>query len=100
MARADDRLNVPAQPTPLAAPARARVLCFAPHPDDEAVGPGGTLCLHARQRDPVRVVIATDGVAGDPERRFPELGYAERRRAESRAGMARLGVHDLVFWGF
>lgn len=100
MSRADDRFVTPPQPATLTAPPRARVLCFAPHPDDEAVGPGGTLCLHARQGDPVRVVIATDGVAGDPDRRFAELGYTERRRAESRAGMARLGVQDLVFWGF
>ncbi len=77
-----------------------RVLAFAPHPDDEAAGPGGVLALHREQRDPVRVVVATDGVSGDPDRRFDASAYAALRRAESRAGLAHLGVDDVEFWGF
>lgn len=76
-------------------------LCFAPHPDDEVIGPGGALGLHAARGDRVRVVIATDGRSGDPERRFsasPEQ-LAEIRRAESAAGLAELGVHDAIHWG-
>lgn len=76
------------------------VLAFAPHPDDEVVGPGGALCLHRQHGDPVRVVVATDGTAGDPEGRFERASYAQRRRDESRAGLAVLGVHDVEFWGF
>ena len=33
-----------------------RVLVFAPHPDDEVAGPGGTLARHVAAGDPVRVV--------------------------------------------
>lgn len=77
-----------------------RVLAFAPHPDDEAAGPGGVLALHRAQGDAVRVVIATDGIGGDPDGRFPAADYAAMRRAESRAGLAHLGVADVEFWGF
>jgi LmbE family N-acetylglucosaminyl deacetylase len=77
-----------------------RVLVFAPHPDDETAGPGGALCLHRRAGDPVRVVVATDGIAGDPDGRFDRSTYAQRRRAESRAGLRELGVDDAVYWGF
>lgn len=91
---------LPPEPTWLTAVPAGRVLCFAPHPDDEAAGPGGTLCLHRRQGDPVRVVVTTDGIAGDPDGRHDPASYAQRRRAESRAGLAELGVDDAVFWGF
>lgn len=89
-----------AAPRLLATPPRGRVLCFAPHPDDEAIGPGGTLARHARQGDPVRVVVATDGGSGDPDACFPRDGYGERRRAESRAGLLELGVRESSFWGY
>lgn len=78
---------------------RARVLCLAPHPDDECIGPGGSLAMHRAQGDAVRVVIGTDGQAGDPDRRFDPATYGARRRAESRAGLGELGVDDVAFWG-
>ncbi len=87
-------------PRLLHSPPRGRVLCFAPHPDDEVIGPGGALALHVAQGDRVRVVIATDGAAGDPDARFPADGYRERRRGESRAGLAVLGVTEVAFWGY
>lgn len=76
-----------------------RVLVFAPHPDDEVAGPGGCLALHRRQGDPVRVVVASTGSAGDPERRFDPGTYVARREQESRAGLVELGVDDAVYWG-
>lgn len=77
-----------------------RVLLFAPHPDDEVAGPGGTLALHKNAGDPVRVVVATDGIAGDPDQRFDAASYASMRRAESTAGLREVGVDDVTFWGF
>jgi LmbE family N-acetylglucosaminyl deacetylase len=78
---------------------RGRVLAFAPHPDDEVAGPGGCLALHRAAGDPVRVVVATTGAAGDPERRHDPAAYVQLRQQESRAGCGELGVDDLVFWG-
>jgi len=77
-----------------------RVLAFAPHPDDEVAGPGGILAMHRAQGDAVRVVVATDGIAGDPDRRFDPAAYATLRRGESRAGLLLLDVVDVMFWGF
>ncbi len=87
-------------PQILTAPPRGRVLCFAPHPDDECIGPGGSLALHRRQGDPVRVVLATDGQAGDPDGRYDRATYPQRRRGESRLGLAELGVADAEYWGY
>lgn len=43
--------------------AGARVLVLAPHPDDEVIGPGGTLLRLARAGARVTVLQATDGSA-------------------------------------
>jgi LmbE family N-acetylglucosaminyl deacetylase len=37
------------------------VLCIAAHPDDEVLGCGGVLARHARNGEPVTVVIACEG---------------------------------------
>ncbi|MCA8948775.1 MAG: PIG-L family deacetylase [Planctomycetes bacterium] len=74
------------------------MLAFAPHPDDEIAGPGGCLALHRRAGDPVRVVVASTGAAGDPEARFDAATYAARREDESRRGLAEIGVGDAVYW--
>lgn len=59
-----------------------RLLVLAPHPDDEAIGCGGLVALHLRERRAVRIVIATDGA---------EAGDAATREEESRRGIAVLG---------
>lgn len=59
-----------------------RLLVLAPHPDDEAIGPGGLVAQHLRERRPVRVVVATDGA---------QAGDGARREAESLAGLNLLG---------
>lgn len=46
---------------PLTITGRDRVLVIAPHPDDETLGCGGTIALHAKGGDQVQVVIVTDG---------------------------------------
>lgn len=95
-----DEPSLPAIPKLWRNVPRGRVLAFAPHPDDEVAGPGGVLAMHAAQGDAIAVVIATDGVGGDPERRHDPAEFVRTRRAESRAGLALLGVHDVQFQGF
>src|SRR5688572_29127120 len=80
------------QPEALPLPPHARVLCLAPHADDELLGCGGTLALHRLQHDPVRVVVAFDGRLG-----LDAGEVAERRKREALRGGAILGLSDYVF---
>ncbi len=84
---------------PLLSPADLprRVLVFAPHADDEIFGCGGMLALHAARGDEVRVVILTDGAAGDPDGHERDL--ARVRREESRAAANVLGLGEPRFLG-
>ncbi|WP_341913846.1 PIG-L deacetylase family protein [Ferrovibrio terrae] len=66
------------------------VTVLAPHPDDEALGAGGTLLALHDHGISVRIVFLTDGEA--------EPG-ATRRRQEAAASAARLGA-EAIFLGF
>ena len=90
----------PPVPAILRAPARGRVLVVAPHPDDETMGLGGTLALHAAQGDPVSVLFVCNGIQGDPEGWFPREEVTRIREAEARAAAAVLGIGDLRFLGY
>jgi LmbE family N-acetylglucosaminyl deacetylase len=70
------------------------VLVFAAHPDDEVLGMGGTLCLHAAERgDQVRVVCVTDGSSSQ----YPgDADVRERKNEEARRAADVLGVHEYV----
>jgi LmbE family N-acetylglucosaminyl deacetylase len=77
-------------------PGGMRVLAIAPHPDDEAIGCGGTLLRHRACGDTVTIAYITDG------RRSRALGLgpeqmAARRRQEAMAGARALGA-DRVEW--
>ncbi|HUO83750.1 MAG TPA: PIG-L family deacetylase, partial [Thermoanaerobaculia bacterium] len=66
-----------------------RLLVLAPHPDDEVIGWGGLVALHAADQRLVRVIIATDGAAGgagDPR------DVARIREQESAAALGALGI--------
>ena len=72
----------------------ARVLVFAAHPDDEVLGMGGTIAVHATSRgDAVRIVCVTDGSStqypGDASKRA-------QKEEEARRAAAELGVDDYV----
>src|SRR3954467_1287904 len=71
------------------------VLVLAPHPDDEAIGCGGALCLHADTGDRITVVFLTSGELGLKD--LPRDQAWKIREAEARAAGKILGVQELVF---
>jgi N-acetylglucosamine malate deacetylase 1 len=79
-------------PRPLDLSSARRVLVFAPHPDDETLGCGGTLAKLAGHCA-IKAVLVTDG-SGAGE--LPE-GTANIRQAEFRSALAQLGVMDTIF---
>jgi LmbE family N-acetylglucosaminyl deacetylase len=71
------------------------VLVVAPHPDDEAIGCGGTICLHAERGDRVCGVFLTSGELG--LKHLPiEQAWAIRER-EAEAASEVLGLSCLTF---
>ena len=86
-------------------PARARVLVFAPHMDDETIGCGGTLARHVAAGSRVSVVFFTDGRYGDPAlaelsgeaRRERELELIAGRKQEAEHALSILGVQEHRF---
>ncbi|MFQ5739080.1 MAG: PIG-L deacetylase family protein [Acidobacteriota bacterium] len=97
-----------------------RVMVFAPHPDDEALGCAGMLRRALQRGDRVRVVVATCGDAfqsakealeqsmpalaydrdGDDD--FDLIDYGILRHGETLAAMSALGVDpsDVIFLGY
>lgn len=80
-------------------PPRGTVVVLAPHPDDETIGCGGVLRLHARRGDRVVVAFATDGERGAPPGGPSGGRLAAIRRLEARRACAVLGARALEFWG-
>jgi LmbE family N-acetylglucosaminyl deacetylase len=71
------------------------VLVIAPHPDDEAIGCGGAICLHRRRGDAVRVVFLTSGERG--LKSLPREQAWQVREDEARAAAEVLGLTGLMF---
>ena len=73
-----------------------RVSVISPHPDDEAIGCGGTLARHAADGAEVRVIFLTSGEHGGHG--APPAQTAARREAEAHAAAQVLGVAAIEFW--
>ena len=74
-----------------------RVLVFAAHPDDDVLGMGGTIAVHADRGDEVHVVCVTDGSSTQ----YPgDTALRERKYGEAQAAAAALGVREYVHHDF
>ena len=71
------------------------VLVLAPHPDDEVLGCGGTICRHVAAGDSVTVLVATRGT----RELYSDEGV-ERVRAEARRAHKVLGISETRFLDF
>jgi LmbE family N-acetylglucosaminyl deacetylase len=83
------------------------VLVLAPHMDDEIIGPGGTVALHAQAGVSISVLFLTDGALGNPDigqgNPTPEevkrrrRALSETRKEESRCAAQIVGASELEF---
>lgn len=85
-------------------PGAEKVVVLAPHMDDETIGCGGTLALHAQRGAQITVVFLTDGRNGSSEvntmygeqRERKQQELIELRTTEARAALQRLGVNRMI----
>lgn len=73
-----------------------RILVLSPHPDDEAIGLGGTIGLHVARGDTVEVIFLTSGEKGVRGRPATEVGPMREQEAQATAQI--LGYARLEFW--
>ncbi len=80
---------------------KTSALVFAPHPDDEVLGCGGTIILKAQASTRVKVVVMTDGRASH-RGLIDEDELVKMRRAEAQEAARRIGLNeaDYVFLDF
>lgn len=71
-----------------------RILVVAAHPDDEVLGCGGTLALHAKAGDLVAAVIACEGES----LRYGDVGVGQKVHTQQAAD--KLGISDIRLLGF
>lgn len=71
---------------------------FAPHPDDETFGMGGSLLMANQQNIETHVVFVTDGaLGGDGDHEHQAL--IEKRIEEAKTATDALGVDEIYFLG-
>jgi LmbE family N-acetylglucosaminyl deacetylase len=73
-----------------------KVLVISPHPDDEAIGCGGTLCRHADAGDDIFAIFLTSGEHGS--RVMAPAKTAATREREAAAAAQILGISKFEFW--
>ena len=73
---------------------RKRVLVVAAHPDDELLGCGGTVALHARAGDEITSVIACEGES------LRYGGYGAGQRLQTNQAAQVLGTKDVRWLTF
>jgi LmbE family N-acetylglucosaminyl deacetylase len=79
----------------------ATLVCFHAHPDDEVISTGGTIARAAAEGHRVVLVVATNGDHGEvPDDLAPGETLVDRRRVETEASAAALGVARIVWLGY
>ena len=77
------------------------LVCLHAHPDDECISTGGTMARAAAEGHRVVLIVATNGEHGEvPDDLADGETLADRRRAETDASAAVLGVDRVVWLGY
>ena len=71
-------------------------IVFAPHPDDETFGMGGTLLLAAKKEVKVTLVVLTDGSMGTEKPEFNNI--ISIREREAKEVSKQLHLKSILFW--
>ena len=74
-----------------------KILVISPHPDDEAIGCGGTIRKHIVDGDVVEAIFLTSGEKGG-HAGLPEPELIRIREHESKKAQEILGVNKIEFW--
>lgn len=72
-------------------------LVFAPHPDDESFGMGGSLLLAAQQGIEVTLIIMTDGSKGGKTEESNKKELISIRQKEVKAAAKKFAAKDVIF---
>lgn len=96
MTQSPEQKVIPYSPSKLPA---GSTLIFAPHPDDEVLGCGGTIIRHLQHGDPVKLVIVNDGGFPLNESQKTE-DYPEIRKLESLTAAKIIGYGQPLFLNF
>ncbi|MGA7758975.1 MAG: PIG-L family deacetylase [Ilumatobacteraceae bacterium] len=79
----------------------ATLVCFHAHPDDEVISTGGTIARAAAEGHRVVLVVATNGDHGEvPDDLGDDESLVDRRRAETEASAAALGISRIAWLGY
>lgn len=73
-----------------------KVLVISPHPDDEAIGCGGTISSHIDKGDIVHVIFLTSGEKGGHGRSEEETITTREQEAQAAADILKIG--QIEFW--
>ncbi len=79
-----------------------KILVVAAHPDDEALGCGGTIAKHAREGDHVEILIVAEGITSRSDQRNPtkdKSALSELAAKAKEAGKV-LGAKNVNLLGF
>ena len=74
---------------------KKKILVIVAHPDDEALGCGGTILKHTKKGDIVNVLFISDGESSRKVKNLDKIVFA-RQKAALKASKI-LGIKNVVF---
>ena len=73
-----------------------KILCIVAHPDDEALGPGGTLIRHSDEGDEVYILIFSEGE--EAKKYLEDMNPNRIKAAENWASETNAKIYKIAFY--